>query len=172
MILTNWEFIIHILILLSIIALISIIIYQKYFSNCNMCKCNKCKMNPCQCIMTNRGNRCNKCSKCSRGRNCMCSIYNKFYNNENNENNENNIEKFTTTDSQTITQSSESKLYNDVSNNINDLYDSNYNAIKNFLDNQINIDDMIERVTKINNKLETNLNKKTKINANGDIEFY
>lgn len=167
MILTNWEFIIHILILLSIIALISIIIYQKYFGDCNMCKCHKCNMYPCQCMMTHKYNRCNKCN---RGRGCICGMYNKFYDDNISENY---IENFTTTNPQTTVQlSKEDKLYNDTAKNINDLYSTNYDVIKTFLDNQINIDNMIERVAKINNKLETKLNKKTKINANGDIEFY
>jgi hypothetical protein len=149
MISNNWELVIHIIILLSIIALIFVIVHQKYFGKCDMCACRGCNMCPCQ---------------CGRGRHRANWGMGTMY-----------VENFgegdiTTTSPQTTTH--EDKLYADTTNKINDLYSENYKNIKQFLSNQIDIDSMIEHVTKINNKLETNLNKKTVIAANGELKFY
>jgi hypothetical protein len=144
MISNNWELVIHIIILISIIALIFVIVHQKYFGKCDMCTCRGCNMCPCQCGR--------------RRANLGAAMY---------------VENFGEGDTtSTTTPSLEDKLYADTTAKINDLYSSNYNNIKQFLSNQIDIDNMIERVTKINNKLETNLNKKTIITTNGELKFY
>ena len=181
MITTTWEIILHIIILLSIIALIFVIIYQKYFSNCNLCntgcnRCNRCNRCPCQCLPKVKP----KCGcgygygyryRCGKLKCSMCNERNNSFA-ENFGVDSDTTDTTDTTDDTQKPLSSEDKLYNDITDKINDLYSTNYDAIKTFLDNQIDIDNMIERVTQINKKLETNIHKKTKITANGDIEFY
>jgi hypothetical protein len=156
MISNNWELVIHIIILLSIIALIFVIVHQKYFGKCDMCACRSCNMCPCQCSRR----------RAYKGWNMDIDMGAETF-----------VENFTTTTAAQTTAahtipSLEDKLYENTSRKINEIYSSNYNNIKQFLGNQIDIDSMIERVTKINNKLETNLNKKTVIATNGELKFY
>ena len=53
------------------------------------------------------------------------------------------------------------------------IFEANYNNnILPFLKNQIDIDDLSDKIGKINSKLERELHKKTLVTASGEMKFY
>jgi hypothetical protein len=62
---------------------------------------------------------------------------------------------------------------NSETNCINGIFEENYiHNIKPFLKNQIDIDDLNDKISKINSNLEKELYKKTIISADGNMIFY